>query len=199
MHVERGFPLRWTSRSADQTKMIAANLFTERTCHFSPCRKYRYELRIIWDRTRKPQMIIGLNGSTADEEDDDPTVRRGIDFAQRWGAGGLVMCNAAAYRATDPRVMLKAADPIGPENTISFLKRIAAGCFNRPIAAWGKHAAKLRWCSDSAHELCEGQFNRHQELKLLMGPLDCLRLNGDGSPCHPLYLPANLTPIPFNY
>lgn len=168
------------------------NLLIERTCHFSPCRTYRYELRIIWDQTKRPQMFIGLNPSTADEENDDPTVRRCIDFAQRWGAGGLVMVNACAYRATDPKAMLKfAGDQVGSENTIEYLERLAVGCQNKPIAAWGKHADEIvgrAW-----------RRGRGQCLKALMGPLDCLRLNGDGSPAHPLYLPKTLTPIPFNY
>lgn len=174
------------------------DLFTERTCHFSPCRKYRYVLKIIWDSSKKPQMILGLNPSSADEENDDPTIRRCIDFAQRWGAGGLVMCNAAAYRATDPRVMLAFdGDKVGEENTVAYLESIAAQCRNKPIAAWGKHASKIFWQGHDGLSQCA--WNRNQELKKFMGPLDCLRINGDGSPCHPLYLPASLTPIPWNY
>lgn len=169
-----------------------SNLLTQRTCHFSPCRMYRYELRIIWDEARKPQMFIGLNPSTADEENDDPTIRRCIDYAQRWEAGGLVMTNACAFRATDPKVMLAhQGDPVGPENTTKYLERLAAGCQNKPIAAWGKHANDVKnilWTAGRGHFL-----------KNIMGPLDCLRLNGDGSPAHPLYLPARLAPIPFNY
>lgn len=163
-----------------------------RTCHFSPCRGYRYELRIIWDETLKPQMFIGLNPSVADETQDDPTVRRCIDYAKRFGAGGLVMANAMAFRSTDPLVMLAfAGDQVGPENTIKYLEYLASGCQNKPIAAWGKNAVKVKRGWNGG--------NRHRELTVMMGPLDCLRLNGDGTPAHPLYLPAKLTPIPFNY
>lgn len=175
------------------------SLLTTRTCHFSPCRTYRYELRIIWDPSRKPQMFIGLNPSTADEENDDPTVRRCIDFAQRWGAGGLVMANACAYRATDPKAMLAFdGDRIGPENTIDYLEKLASGCINRPIAAWGKHAAMVK-CFLTVRGLGSAFVDRGGFLTRFMGPLDCLRFNGDGSPCHPLYLPKDLKPIPFNY
>lgn len=167
------------------------NLLTTRTCHFSPCRTYRYELRIIWDESRKPQMFIGLNPSTADEENDDPTIRRCINYAQQWGAGGLVMVNACAYRATDPKAMLAfPGDQVGPKNTIDYLESIAAQCQNKPIAAWGRHADKV---------CIPGLPRRGWLLKNIMGPLDCLRINGDGSPCHPLYLPKELRPIPFNY
>lgn len=170
----------------------------ERIAEFSECMAYRYALWIIWNSAVKPQMFIGLNGSTATHLEDDPTVRRCVDYAQRWGAGGLCMANAAAYRATDPKVMLAyEGDKIGPENTIAYLEKLAAQCQNKPIAAWGKHATKIRW---GGHDgLSECKWNRHQELMKFMGPLDCLRLNSDGTPCHPLYLPASLTPIPFNY
>lgn len=49
-------------------------------------------------------MFIGLNPSTADETQDDPTVRRCIRYAQSWGYGALYMTNIFAFRATDPRV-----------------------------------------------------------------------------------------------
>lgn len=159
----------------------------ERSCHFSPCRRYRYELRIIWDRSLKPQMFIGLNPSTADETNDDPTIRRCIDFSRRWGAGGLVMTNLFAYRATDPLVMLHfPGDPIGDENTVEHLNAIAWQCLYRPIAAWGNNALKWRK-GQRAHEM-------HAS-----GPLDCLRITKAGQPEHPLYLPASLRPIPWNH
>lgn len=169
----------------------ACRIGVERTAEFSDCMMYRYSLRIIWQPDLKPQLFLGLNPSTATHEQDGPTVRRCIDYAQRWGAGGLVMCNSAAYRATDPKVMLAFdGDQIGPENTPGYLERIAATCQNKPIAAWGKHANEI---------VGYGKLGRGDFLKTFLGPLDCLRLNQDGSPAHPLYLPASLTPIPFNY
>lgn len=169
------------------------DLFTERTCYFSPDRQYRYRLSIIWDRSRKPQMFIGLNPSTADEQNDDPTVRRCIDFARRWGAGGLVMTNACAYRATNPKVMLAfTGDQVGPENTMLYLRKIAEECQGHPIAAWGRNATKV-----PGREM--QRLNRHDYLRREFGRLDCLGLNADGTPVHPLYQPAIMTPGPFNY
>ena len=159
----------------------------ERSCHFSTCRRYRYELRIIWDRSLKPQMFIGLNPSTADETNDDPTIRRCIDFSKRWGAGGLVMTNLFAYRATNPLVMLHfPGDPIGEENTLGHLRAIADGCLERPIAAWGNNA--LKW-----------KKGRRVEEVRKGWPLDCLRATKEGQPEHPLYLPSRLRPVPWNH
>ena len=47
--------------------------------------------------------FIGLNPSTADEINDDPTVRRCIGFARRWGFGGMYMLNVFGYRSTNPQ------------------------------------------------------------------------------------------------
>ena len=79
---------------------------------FSPCRTYRYALSRVWAADKPYALFIGLNPSTADETLDDPTIRRCIDFAKRWGYGGLVMANLFAYRATDPAVMKRAAEPV---------------------------------------------------------------------------------------
>ena len=42
------------------------------------------------------------NEATADESRDDPTIRRCIGFARRWGFARLVVLNLFAFRATRP-------------------------------------------------------------------------------------------------
>ncbi len=166
-----------------------------RECHFSPCRTYRYQLRIIWDPKRKPKMFIGLNPSTADEEQDDPTVRRCINFAKDWGCGGLIMTNAFAFRSTDPRPMLKHIDPVGWENTPEYLSKLAEECEGPPVAAWGKHANQVKTLiSEAGFDIGRGEV-----LWTDMDKLDCLAINLDGSPKHPLYLARSLKPRPWNY
>lgn len=147
---------------------------------FSPCRIYRYELWRRWGYGGYA-MFIGLNPSTADEIQDDPTVRRCIRYAKAWGFDALCMTNIFAYRATDPRDMKAASDPIGgTENDRTLLERASeAGVV---VAAWGTH----------------GTFNgRGEAVRALLR--DCnlhyLRQTQDGHPSHPLYLPADLTPI----
>jgi hypothetical protein len=164
-----------------------SSLLVDRKCHFSKDRAYRYSLEITWNPELKPQMFVGLNPSTADEEKDDATVRRCIDFAQAWGAGGLVMTNAFAFRATDPKVMMKHYEPIGRENTLAYLSSVAMRCLNRPIACWGTMAN------------FQPAIRRGDYLKRFMGKLDCLQVTKDGHPSHPLYLKSDLVPIPFNY
>jgi hypothetical protein len=57
--------------------------------------------------------FIGLNPSTADETTDDPTVRRCVGFAKRWGYDRMVMLNAFAYRATDPKALYALTTTVG--------------------------------------------------------------------------------------
>ena len=148
----------------------------------SECRTYRYALTRIWGAGPKRCAFIGLNPSTADETADDPTIRRCVGFAKAWGCDGLVMLNLFAFRATDPKVMLAAADPVGPEND-AYLKRLVVQ-EGPTVAAWGVHG------SHRGRSLAV--------LDLLEYPLFCLGRTKDGKPKHPLYLPASAPLLPFN-
>lgn len=147
----------------------------------SECRKYRFALWRVWDESKPYAMIIGLNPSTADEKDDDPTITRCIQFAKSWGYGGLCMANLFAFRATDPSVMFAATDPVGQKND-EWLTKLsnAAGIV---VAAWG---------NDGAH------LGRSKEVIQLIPNLHYLKLNGTGEPAHPLYLKSNLQPVPLD-
>lgn len=147
---------------------------------FSACRTYRYGLWRNWIGGEGFAMFVGLNPSTADETADDPTIRRCIGFAKAWGYAGLCMTNLFAFRATEPKEMLRAADPIGPGNDDA-LCRLAnyAGVI---IAAWGAHGTHL---------------GRDRTVRSMLPKLHYLRLTKDGHPGHPLYLPKTLVPQPW--
>ena len=89
-------------------------------CVFSPCRKWRYLLKHTWRDMLDPEeraiAWIALNPSTADENQLDPTLRRIRGYTRDMGCNTFYMLNLFAYRATDPKVMRAAEDPIGPEN-----------------------------------------------------------------------------------
>ena len=61
-----------------------------------------------------------LNPSTANADDDDPTIRRCKGFAHAWGYHRLVIVNMYAIRATDPGDMIgvwkMGEDIVGPDN-----------------------------------------------------------------------------------
>ena len=151
---------------------------------FSLCRQYRYRLWRSWDGTLPTVAVIGLNPSTADESKDDPTIRRCIDYARRWGGGRLEMLNLFAIRATDPRVMRAHAAPVGANNDATI--RTIAGTATLVVAAWGAHGSHLRRDADVCALLNEAGIALH-----------ALRLTKGGHPCHPLRLPAHLEPSPW--
>lgn len=150
----------------------------------SPDRLYRYRLWRIWHRTRPIAVWCMLNPSTASEITDDPTIRRCLGFAQCWGCGGILIVNLFAARATDPRTLATAPDPIGPEND-DHLRWAASASATPLICAWG------------AHPLAQHgeRANRVQALLRQAGrSLACLGTTAHGHPRHPLYLPS-ATPL----
>lgn len=149
------------------------------SARFSPCRTYRYDLWRRWG-DGPYAMFIGLNPSTADETQDDPTIRRCINFAKAWGFSALCMTNLFAFRATDPKDMKEYQQPVGPENN-DVLQECAAGA-GVIVAAWGVHGV---------HE------DRDKEVLALLPGLQCLGLSKEGHPRHPLYLKGDLKPVPF--
>lgn len=145
---------------------------------FSPCRTYRYALWREWIGGDGYVMFVGLNPSTADETQDDPTIRRCIAFAKAWGYAGLCMTNLFAFRATDPKDMRAAAEPIGPAND-EHLRTLADGA-GVIVAAWGANGTHL---------------GRDVAVRKMLPALHCLALTKGGHPGHPLYLRKTLTPV----
>lgn len=147
----------------------------ERSATFSECRRYRYRLSRVWDPDLELAAWVMLNPSVADHLTDDPTIRRCVSFARRWGCGGIVVCNLYSLIATDPKVMLADPDPIGPETG----KHLAFALSNRfVVAAWGSNADPFRAAS-FVQMAKESGVSVH-----------CLGKNADGSPRHPLYIPS---------
>ena len=148
--------------------------------NFSPDGIYRYSLWRIWGEDNDPHLIvIGLNPSTADATEDDPTIRRCIGFAKREQLAGLVMLNLFALRATDPKIMLAHADPIGPQTDSVIRINCRTDSRDIIIAAWGTHGSHR---------------GRGKQVADLIPNLRCFGKTKDGHPKHPLYLRAD-TPI----
>lgn len=149
---------------------------------------YRYSLYRDW---RAPHQkahwvtFVMLNPSTADGNEDDPTIRRCIGFARQFGGTGLAVVNLYAYRATKPTDLWKAADPVGPENddTLGLFFAMAARRDMPIIAAWGANAKPDR----ASRVLAMAGADR----------LQALRVTKAGAPGHPLYLPANCAMSPW--
>jgi len=104
-----------------------------------PDRAYRYALGRMWDPERPTFSIVMLNPSTADHRVDDPTIRKCLHFARQEGCGSLLVRNLFALRSTDPRLLVRHPDPVGPLN-LWFLARGVT--FRLHVAAWGQLGTK---------------------------------------------------------
>lgn len=151
----------------------------------SECGRYRYTLTRTWDPSVWRLWFIMLNPSTADATIDDPTIRRCIGFARRFGYGGLGVVNLYAYRATKPADLWRADDPVGPDNDETLRDMLAARSYYGvpTVAAWGANAKPDRVAQVLA------MAGAHQ--------LMCLGLTQAGQPRHPLYLRADADLLPF--
>jgi len=143
--------------------------------------KFRYSLSRIWDDTLPTVTFIGLNPSTADEKEDDPTITTCIAYAKRWRNGGLFVANLFAFRDTHQQQIWNEPDPIGPENN-TWLVNLASKS-SLVVAAWGNDGWRL---------------GRSAVVCRLLPSLHCLKINKSGEPHHPLYLSPAITPQPYN-
>lgn len=145
-----------------------------------PTERYRYTLSRIWDEATLPVLWIMLNPSTADAERDDPTIRKCMAFSRSWGAGGIVVVNLFAWRATKPGELRRVEDPVGPENNEALVRAAHPGQSKLVIAAWGRGG----WL-----------HGRHGFVPDLIGrQLHCLGLTKQGFPKHPLYVSGDTKP-----
>lgn len=166
----------------------SADLFVSKNgAAFSECKKYRYALWRIWDEEKPMVMFIGLNPSTANETENDPTIRRVIRFAKDWGYGGVYMMNLFPLVSTDPSVLTEFYDydyhEIEDIENMRQLLEKRKMC-NSIIFAWGNFK--------------EAQ-QRAKSVSGYFKDANCLGLNKNGTPKHPLYIAANTQPIKFNH
>lgn len=144
--------------------------------------QHRLVLGRQWREDLPLVAFIGLNPSTADATEDDPTVRRCVGFARAWGFGGVLIANLFTFRAADPRLLAACKTPLtfGADHALRDIGAQAA----LVIEAWGAHAMASSTGRD-----------RHVRA-LLAGraPRAVLGLTQDGAPRHPLYAPAGTVP-----
>lgn len=145
-----------------------------RTADVSKCGRYRWWLRRSWKHGGDGRVVcfVMLNPSTADSLKDDPTIRRCMGFARRWGFTAVSIRNLFPLRATDPRELLTADEPTGGRRGDTELR--VATTAHVTVVAWGTSVP----------------FGRDQAAVKMFGttPLHCLGTTKHGHPRHPLYV-----------
>ena len=131
----------------------------------SDCNLYRYELHRTWDKSKPKVLFIMLNPSTADAMNDDATTIRCINYAKRWGFGGMMIGNIYPFRAKRPKDLKKWIndDSIDIKSYSSNVDHVyeMAHKADLIICAWGSnHKGIPKWLKEldvSQHylELCK--------------------------------------------
>ncbi|KAA2218276.1 DUF1643 domain-containing protein [Maribacter flavus] len=147
---------------------------------FSRDKKYRYALWRVWDTEAPSVMFIGLNPSTANENENDPTIRKVIKYAKDWGFGGVIMCNLFTYVSAYPEDLIHCKDSL--EENIKVLNSAEWYC-SHVVFAWGNF------------KIAE---ERAKKMKELFPHAMCLVKNKNGSPRHPLYVKSKIKLIPYS-
>jgi hypothetical protein len=155
----------------------------------SECGVYRYELRrVLSDTPEKPGTVLWVltNPSKADAKKDDPTVRKCRGFTRAWGYGQFLIVNAYAFRATNPKALLSAEDPFGPDNLATLSAALRLHGDGLVVLGWGDALPKPLRAETSARILGMTAANG-------VTPM-CLGTTQNGQPRHPLML-AYTTPL----
>lgn len=157
--------------------------YLETSARFSEDQVCRYSLTRRLRPGNRKVLFVGYNPSTATADQDDPTIRREVDFAFRWGFDVYTKVNVYAYRSTDPQVLLRTqlSERCGPLNYSWVV--CAARDAELVVAAWGANTLTP-------------EAKRVADYVLALEHVKCLGQNKDGSPKHPLYLPKTTALVP---
>lgn len=156
---------------------------------FSPDQLYRYTLTREWADGPCVGFLM-FNPSTATATQDDPTIRKCIGFARKWGYGRMVVLNLYAIRSSDPRAVSRmGTSAVGPVNDFWIAKAMKEA--REIIFAWG--------CAQHAPDI-ERRIQRVMSLQLISQEsvkINCLGYRQDNHPRHPLMLKYTTPREPF--
>lgn len=163
--------------------------YSSKSATFNPTRTHRHSLERCWDKNKDTIVVVGVNPSSANEEDPDPTINKVVGFASRWGYGAIQMLNLYTLVATYPVDLKRAIREKGERYAIGEVAdHILVKAFSKHEAvwfAWGVNAFPARANAVGALALA---CNRT--------PV-CIGLNKDGSPLHPLMASYKLARMPY--
>ena len=141
-----------------------------REAEFSIDKKERYSLKREWDKSKNKILYIMLNPSFADDKNDDPTIRRLINFTKKFNYGGFLVGNIFTTITPNPKELDKSKG-ISDKNFEELIKLINK--VDQIVYAWGS------------------SIEEPQLLKKLVLSPKCFGKNVNGTPKHPLYLPKD--------
>ena len=147
-----------------------------RGAEFSIDKKERYSLNREWDKSKNKILYIMLNPSLADDKNDDPTIRRLINFTKKFNYGGFLVGNIFTTITPNPKELDKSKG-MSDKNFEELIKLINK--VDQIVYAWGS------------------SIEEPQLLKKLVLNPKCFGKNLNGTPKHPLYVPSQTKLINF--
>jgi hypothetical protein len=168
--LELQMPGAVPSAPVAENRLLPASA-VDKGAHFSQDRKYRYALWRIWDKSKPLVMFVGLNPSTANEDENDATIRSVERLSKNNGYGGFYMMNCFAYISTNPKGLI--IDIISTCVNDNLLEEIGLKCKD-VVFAWGSFSVVK-------------ETGRDAQLSKMFPNAKVLFINKNGSPKHPLY------------
>ena len=138
-----------------------------RSADISNDKKDRFSLSRIWDSKKPKALYIMLNPSYADNESDDPTIRRLIFFSKKFKFGGFYVTNLFSQITPYPKELNM--DNNSKKKNLKIISELIKKS-DLIVYAWGNLVSEPM-----------------QLRKLIESPL-CFGINKNGTPKHPLYL-----------
>ncbi len=138
-----------------------------RSADISNDKKDRFSLSRIWDSKKPKALYIMLNPSYADDESDDPTIRRLIFFSKKFKFGGFYVTNLFTQITPYPKELN--LDNNSKKKNLKIISELIKKS-DLIVYAWGNLVSEPI-----------------QLRKLIESPL-CFGINKNGTPKHPLYL-----------
>lgn len=190
-----------TVRSPDGLSVTKrASIAARRYAVFSPeitAPRYRYELSDVTDRLDPrgeagEMLFVLLNPSTASHLQDDPTSSKVALLARAAGMGRWTIANPFAYRATHPKALVGAADPVGP--ACDALLLAAATRARLVVLGWGPPTKAGAAFAPAFRARTEAVCAMLRDAGIAM---HAYAITKDGSPGHPLFLPAASPLLPY--
>lgn len=139
---------------------------------FSEDRKHRYALWRTWNKRGKTVLVVGLNPSTANQDQNDPTISRLMQTLSALGYGGFTMANLFTVISPSPEILLDPEVKKDEELDLGIIFGYSIGV-DDVIFGWGTF--------DEAKERAQKLIDFYQNAL-------CFGKNKDGSPWHPMAL-----------
>ena len=151
---------------------------------------YRY---CLLGKGKNPLIVLGLNPSTADNKNPDPTMRRVIGFMESNGFDGFLMINLYPLRTPSPKILKEKGfdekiHKLNLHKIESYLSKIENPSI---LLAFGSKIQEIKFLKKCLSEIVDVCKKYNPKWK-------CLKTTKEGHTCHPLYLKSDLKLKPFD-